>query len=777
MSPQVVGTPSKRVEGREKVTGSARYAEDLRLPGMLHARLVLSPHAHARIRRIPREVALEVPGVAAVLSESDLPAGVSSRMMARDEVRYTGQPVAAVLADSEAAAADGAERLAAAVEYEVLPAVLTPEQALAEGAPLVAPDAEVEADEEEAGHATVAAAEAVASAPSNVASRYHFTRGDVQQGMAQAAVVVERTYRTSRLHQAALEPHATVAAVDPVTGVVTVYSSTQGQFYVRGEVAEALGVPEHQVRVVPMTVGGGFGGKISLLEPLVAALAVAVRRPVRLVLTRREDFLLSNPGPECTIWLRTGATADGALVALQARIVFDAGCQPGAPASIAAILLGGYYRVPHLDIESLEVLTHKAPSGAYRAPGAPQATFAIESQMDVMAQALGLDPVEFRLRNAARPGDPMPNGRPWAPMGLQQVLRALRDHPRWTSRAREPGIGYGVAVGGWPGGVESASACVRANPDGTFQVVTGAVDITGTSTTLRAIAAEVLGVDPDRIRVVTADTDHAPYAGMSAGSKTTYTVGAAVKLAAEDARRQILHIAASELEARPDDLEIADGQVRVRGTPHKAVPLAEIARLSMSFGARYAPVFGTGSLPAPRPSPGFAAHLARVRVDGETGQVQLVDYLVVQDVGFPINPAAVEGQMRGGATQGIGWALLEAMAYDSQGTLLTTTFADYPIPRIQDVPPMEVVMVQVPSDSGPFGAKGVGEPPVVPGGAAIANAIADATGVRVYELPITPERLLRALREARGREAPARASDPDAEHHGQVGRRADERQR
>ncbi|MDR7587830.1 MAG: xanthine dehydrogenase family protein molybdopterin-binding subunit [Armatimonadota bacterium] len=752
MNPRVVGAPTRRIEGREKVTGAARYTEDLRLPGMLHARLVLSPHPHARIRRIPREVALAVPGVEAVVTEADLPAGVGSRMMARDEVRYAGQPVAAVLAESEAAAADGAERLAAAVEYEVLPAVLTPEDAMRDGAPLVAPEAEAEEDDEEAGHATLAAEETAATAPSNVATRYRFTRGNIEEGFRQAAVVIERTYRTSRLHQAHLEPHATAAAVDPASGVVTVYSSTQGSFYVRGEVAEALGVSEQQVRVVPMTVGGGFGGKISLLEPLVAALAVAVRRPVRLVLTRREDFLLSNPGPECTIWLRTGAASDGALVALQARIVFDAGCQPGAPASIAAILLGGYYRAPHLDIESLEVLTHKAPNGAYRAPGAPQATFAIESQMDLMAQALGMDPVEFRLRNASRPGDPMPNGRPWPPMGLDEVLRALRDHPRWTSRPREPGTGYGVAVGGWPGGVESASACVRANPDGTFQVITGAVDLTGTATTFRAIAAEVLGVDPDSVRVVTADTDHAPYAGMSAGSKTTYTVGAAVKMAAEDARRQILSIAASELEARVDDLEIADGQVRVRGTPQKAIALAEIARKSMSFGARYAPIFGTGSIEAPRPSPGFAAHLARVRVDVETGQVRLLDYLVIQDVGFPINPAAVEGQMRGGAAQGIGWGLLEAMIYDRQGTLLTTTFADYPIPRAADVPPTDVVMVQVPSEAGPFGAKGVGEPPVVPGGAAIANAIADATGVRIYELPITPERLLRALREAAGQE-------------------------
>jgi len=729
----------------EKVTGAARYTEDLYLPGMLHARLVLSPHPHARVVALPKHEALMVPGVIAVVTEADLPEGVTSQILAAGETRYTGQPVAAVLAETEAAAVDGADRLAAAVEYEVLPAVLTPDEAMRDGAPLVVE--QVEEDREGGAHATVSAGAVNEKLPRNVANRYLFTRGDVARGFREADTVVEHTYTTSRLHQAYLEPHATVAAPDPVTGTITVYTSTQGQFYVRSETASALGIPQQRVRVVPMTVGGGFGGKILLLEPLAAALAMTLRRPVRVVLTRRDDFLLGTPGPECTIRLKTGARRDGTLTALQARIVFDSGASPGAPASIAAILLGGCYKVPHLEIESLEVLTHKPPNGAYRAPGAPQATFAIESQMNIMAEQLGLDPVEFRLRNASDTGDPMPNGRPWQKLGLKRVLEALREHPKWQQRRKEAGIGYGVAVGGWPGGVESAAACVRANTDGTFHVVVGAVDITGVATSLRLIAAEILGVDPALIRVVTADTDNAPYAGMSGGSKTTYTVGSAVKLAAEDARRQILAIAASEMEARADDLEIADGQVRVKGTPQRGVALRDVLKKSMAFGAKYAPVFGNGAIASPKPSPGFAAHLATVRVDRETGRVQLLDCVVVQDVGFPINPAAVEGQMRGGAAQGIGWGLLEAMVYDEHGTLLNGTFADYPVPKAADIPPTEIVMVQVPSDTGPFGAKGVGEPPVVPGGAAIANAVADATGVRLTSLPITPQRLQAAIRE------------------------------
>lgn len=743
---RVVGKPTKRIDGLEKVTGVAQYTEDIRLPGMLYARLLLCPHPHAKVVRLIKKEALKVPGVVTVVTEADLPERVSSEFMADDEVRYTGQPVAAVLATSEAAAADGLERLAASVEYQVLPAVLTPEEAMRDGAPLVIEKREE--DTERQAHATISAEAVKEEKPSNVTARYHFTRGDVAQGFREADLVVERTYNTSRMHQAYLEPHATVAAIDPVTGGVTVYTSTQGQFEVRDVVAKALGLSQQQVRVVPMTIGGGFGGKFAFFEPLVSALAVTVRRPVRLVLTRHEDFLMSNPGPECAIHLRTGVRRDGTLLALQAQIT--SGAVPDAPVSIVGILLGGYYRVAHLDIEALEVLTHKPPNGAYRAPGAPQATFAIESQMNVMAGQLGLDPIAFRLMNAVNPGDPMPNGRPWAKMGLRQVLETLRDHPKWRTREKADGVGYGVAIGGWPGGLESASACVRANTDGTFQLVLGMVDLTGTATTMQLIAAEVLGVPAEMVRVVIADTDHAPYAGPAGGSKTTYTVGAAVKLAAEDARRQILSIAAAELEARLDDLEIVDGRVQVRGTPQKAIPVAVITEKSMRDRARHPPVFGNGQIPSPKSSPGFAAHLAKVHVDRETGQVRLLDYVVIQDVGFAINPATVEGQMRGGAVQGIGWGLLEAMTYDEHGTLLNGTFADYAIPKSTDVPPMETVMVEVPSDSGPFGAKGVGEPPVIPGAAAIANAIADATGIHVTSLPIAPQRLREALRHRSG---------------------------
>jgi CO/xanthine dehydrogenase Mo-binding subunit len=742
-----IGKPHKRADGREKVTGAMRYTEDLRLPGMLHARLLTSPHPRARIVGVPREAALAVPGVVAVVTADDLARiGAARREMADGRTSYTGQPVAVVVAESEAAAADGVEALRTAARFEPLPAVLTIDEALAPGAPLVRETVQFEEGDAQA-HATVEVQEQHTDAPGNVTNRVTFTRGDVEAGLAQADVVVRRTYTTSRVHQGYLEPHATVAAVDPVTGEVTIYTATQGQFYVRRETAKILGLPETQVRVVPMHVGGGFGGKILLHQPLVAAVAMLLRRPVRLILTRMEDFLTTTPAPATVIHLELGARRDGTLVALRGRVLMDAGAKPGAPLATGGILLGGYYRVPHLHIECLEVLTNKPPVGAYRAPAAPQATFAVESAMDELARLLRVDPVALRLQNASRPGDPMPNGRPWAKMGLREVLEALDAHPLRRHPTR-PGEGVGIAVGGWLGGIESASACVRANTDGTFEVVVGAVDITGTLTTLGLIAAEVLGLSPEKVRVRTADTSQAPYAGMSGGSKITYTVGTAVRAAAEDARRQVLQIAASHLEARLEDLELRDGRVAVRGTPTVSVGLAEIAAMSMRFGAQYAPVFGVGNTVITRQSPGFAGHLVRLRVDRETGEVRITDYVVVQDVGRALNPPAVEGQMIGGVAQGIGWGLLERVVYDGAGGLLTATLADYALPRATDVPRVETVVVEVPSDDGPFGAKGVGEPPVVPAAAAIANAVADATEARITSLPLTQACILRAMQGA-----------------------------
>jgi CO/xanthine dehydrogenase Mo-binding subunit len=748
----VLGKPLKRRDAEPKLRGDARYTDDLHLPGLLHARLVTSPYAHARILRIDCDAARRTPGVVAVFTGHDLlpegpePAERARHLLARDKVIYAGQPVAIVVAESPYVAADAAALVE--VEYDELPAVVDPLAAMTPEAPVIRPK-ELEGEWAEAGmHATVSGGEEldVRRLPANVTNAVRFQRGDVMQGFASADVVIERTYRTPFVHQAYLEPHASVAVPRP-DGGVTIYTTTQGQFYCRNVTATTLGLPHEMVTIVPMEVGGGFGGKTVLLEPLVAALALRLGRPVKLVLTRTEEFLLATPAPAAIFELRAGARRDGTLTALRARVIFDSGAYPGAPVTIALLLLGGTYRWEHLDLLGYEVLTNKPGTGAYRAPGVPQATFALEQLIDELARAIGQDPLELRLRNAARTGDLQPNGVPWPPIGLVDVLERARQHPLWRSRQRRPNEGWGIAVGGWPGGIEPCAANIRLNHDGTFTVTLGAIDITGTHTVLAMIAAEVLEQPVERIRVKLLPTDGAPYAGMSGGSKITYTVGLAVQAAAEDAKRQLLEIAANELEAAPEDLELVDGAIRVRGMPDRQITLSEIAHLSMVFGGKYAPVYGTGRSVVRQQSPGFNAQIAHVAVDPDTGEVEVLDLVAIQDVGRALNPALVEEQVHGGVGQGIGWALHEAMRWSENGQPLNPSFLDYDLPKASQLPPIAVELVEVPSPIGPFGAKGVGEPPVVPTAAAIANAIADAIGVHLSELPITPERVLAALRD------------------------------
>ena len=748
----VLGKPLKRRDAEPKLRGDARYTDDFRIPGLLHARLVTSPYAHARILRIDCDAARRTPGVVAVFTGHDLlpegpePAERARHLLARDKVIYAGQPVAIVVAESPYVAADAAALVE--VEYDELPAFVDPLAAMTPEAPVIRPK-ELEGEWAEAGmHATVSGGEEldVRRLPANVTNAVRFQRGDVMQGFASADVVIERTYRTPFVHQAYLEPHASVAVPRP-DGGVTIYTTTQGQFYCRNVTATTLGLPHEMVTIVPMEVGGGFGGKTVLLEPLVAAVALRLGRPVKLVLTRTEEFLLATPAPAAIFELRAGARRDGTLTALRARVIFDSGAYPGAPVTIALLLLGGTYRWEHLDLLGYEVLTNKPGTGAYRAPGVPQATFALEQLIDELARAIGQDPLELRLRNAARTGDLQPNGVPWPPIGLVDVLERARQHPLWRSRQRRPNEGWGIAIGGWPGGIEPCAANIRLNHDGTFTVTLGAIDITGTHTVLAMIAAEVLEQPVERIRVKLLPTDGAPYAGMSGGSKITYTVGLAVQAAAEDAKRQLLEIAANELEAAPEDLELVDGAIRVRGMPDRQITLREIAHLSMVFGGKYAPVYGTGRSVVRQQSPGFNAQIAHVAVDPDTGEVEVLDLVAIQDVGRALNPALVEEQVHGGVGQGIGWALHEAMRWSENGQPLNPSFLDYDLPKASQLPPIAVELVEVPSPIGPFGAKGVGEPPVVPTAAAIANAIADAIGVHLSELPITPERVLAALRD------------------------------
>lgn len=738
-------------DGLEKVTGQATYAADVRLPGMLYARPVLSPYANARIVSIDANEALSLPGVVAVLTASDLPAAGrpptnrNSAILARERVVFEGQPVAVVVGENEAVAKDGAELVA--IEYDPLPAVVDPLAAMSEDAPLVWPEGLPKERETSAEvHAGAAAKRNEEQTTGNVASKVHFVRGDVAAGFAEADLVIERTYRTGTIHQAYLEPHAATAMVDPFTGVLTIWTSTQGQFMVRDEVAKLLGLGKSQVRIIPMKVGGGFGAKYGILEPLVGAIALHLKRPIQLVLSRNEDFATTTPSPACVVELKTGATSDGRLTALQARVVLDSGAFPSGLIGIFCNLLGGYYRFPNLDIEGFEVLTNKPMAGSYRAPTAPQATFAIESQIDEMARQLHLDPLQFRLQNAVESGDPMPDGALWPSVGMKACLERVASHPLWQERRSSSGRhGIGLAIGGWPGGTSPAAAVCRPDHDGTIHLQVGSVDITGSNTALALLAAETLGVPPEQIRIDSGDTSLAPFAGPSGGSMTVYTLGSAVVQAALEVKKQILVVAADLLEADTADLEIRDGWVSVRGAPTRRITVADVVQKTTDFGSSHPPIIGQGGSAITEQAPGFCAHLAEVAIDAETGEVRVTRNVVIQDVGRAINPLLVEGQMHGGAAQGVGLGLFEQLVFSDEGHLLTGTFLDYALPSATNTPPFEVVLVENPAPNGPYGARGVGEPPIIAGAAAIANAIRDATGARLTEIPITGEQLWRCL--------------------------------
>jgi CO/xanthine dehydrogenase Mo-binding subunit len=761
--PALVGMSLPRQDGPDKVTGRTRYAGDQVLPGLLYARLVTSPYAHARILNIDTSAALSLPGIVAVFTANTLgmaqadPLSRAQSPLAQQEVLWCGHPVAVVVGETEALAEDGAD--AVEVDYDPLPVVIDPEGAIRPDSPLARSHSEISAVAGGGEHNAVPQVGATVEEEKrsqNVSQTPPLKMGDIEVGLREAEVVVECSYRTHPVHQSYMEPQSVTVAPSPSGHHLVIWPSTQGLFNVRSAVAGALKMPERQIRVEPVPIGGGFGGKETLLEPLAAAVASRLHKPVRLVYTRQEDLLAGNPAPQTVTTIKLGAKRDGTLIAIQARMILDSGAYPNPLAGFSGFHFAGVYRCPNLDIRCDVVQTNKPGTGSYRAPSGPQAYFALESTVQELCQQLGMDPLQFRQINALEEGDPnIMRGR-WPRIGLLECLEQIQQHPLWVQReqARREApedlrgwkIGIGVAAGGWPGGTEPAAALCRLEQDGTFTIVVGSVDLSGSDASLALIAAEELSLPASAVNITHDSTDSMPYSGLSAGSKTTYTVGSAVLAAARDARDQVFTIAAEMLEASAVDMELRDGKVMVKGVPEKYVTLQQIAANSMRFGAPSEPVYGRGRSANRVSSPMFAAHLARVAVDPETGEVRVLDYVAAQDVGRAINPAEVEGQIHGGVVQGIGWALFEGMAYDEYGQLLTPTLMDYALPHSQDVPTITPLLVEVPSELGPFGAKGVGEPPVVAVAAAIANAIRDAVGVRMTQIPMTPERIFASLR-------------------------------
>ena len=749
----VIGVPSPRRDSEPKVRGATRYAADASIAGLLHARLVLSHEAHGIIKSIGTEAALAVPGVVAVLTADDLPIKATGKgrlfePLAREEVVYAGQPIALVIADSEALAEDGVELVE--VELEPLEPVLELEAAIQPGAPLARVNARADEGGSDLGdaHASVAAGGIGddEDLSDNVLDTARLANGDVDASLAASHVRVQGRLATPWMYQGYIEPQSAIAWVEP-DGELVVRSSTQAPFATRDSLANLFGLPVERIRVRSAPLGGAFGGKMMIIDPLVGAAALVVRRPVSLAMTRSEDMAASNPAGAEILRLEIGADAEGNLTGIRSRVLVDRGATDDfGVESIASLLASGPYRWQAHELTSLGVATNRVTFGAYRAPAAPPAAFAVESLLDELARRLEMDPLELRLRNVVGEGDPNAAGQAFPIFGARECLERLRDHPMWAQREHvSDGEGIGVAIGWWPGGYEPAAAACRLDSDGNLTVITGAADMSGVETGFATIAAEAFGVDPSNIRVVNADTSSAPYAGTSGGSKVTYTVGRAVERAATEARERLLEIAADELEIAPEDLEIVNGSVQPVGVPAKAIALQELASKILSFGSSYPPVEGHGRVAQPQ-APQSAAHLSHVRVDPDTGAVTVLGHVVAQDVGRALNPALVEGQMRGGTTQGLGWALLEELVHDSHGQLTTGTFVDYAMPTASIVPSIDTEIVEVPVPEGPYGAKGVGEAPVVGVAGAVANAITAATGgARVWQLPMTPERVWRAM--------------------------------
>jgi CO/xanthine dehydrogenase Mo-binding subunit len=754
----IVGSRARRLDVVDKLTGKARYASDLRLPGMLYGKIVRSERPHARIVRIDASAAEELPGVEAVLygavGNRFGEAVKDQTLFAVDKVRHVGEPVAAVAADSEATAELAASLIE--IEYEDLPAVFDPIAALKADAPLVHDD--VTAYPQPDGLLRWG----------NVCAQILLERGDVAAAFARADRVVEGTYAAHSAHQMPMEPKAVVAEVDG-RGAVTLHASTQHAFGVRHQVHEALGLSHADVRVAAETVGGGFGSKVEAsVEYYAALLARATGRPVRVVNTREEDLAFGTPRHPMLIHLRTALAADGAILGREARATMDAGAYSGGSpllAGVAALLIPGPYRIPNLKVEVLAVHTNNIAFGAYRGPTGPQSVFAVESHTDAIARELGMDRLEFRLKNILSDGDTGHTGQPLPKVSLRETLTKAAEAIGWGTDAA-PSVasrkrGKGLACGWWLTTAGSAGCSVQMNEDGTVAVQTGAAEI-GTGSVMAAIpqiVAEELGVRYEDVRVVWGDTATTPMDAGAQGSRTLFNMGRAAQRAAQAAKSELLRRAADILEAAEADLEVRDGRVTIRGVPDHGVTYAELTAGQMwtsepviGKGAYvmestpYDPGTLKGSLFTAFNAPSFHCHAAEVEVDPETGLTRVVDFVVAQDVGFAVNPTAIEGQMQGGAVQGIGYALLEELFFE-EGRLANPNLALYKLPTTLDAPNIRTIIVESASEHGPYGAKGVGEPPVVMSSGAVANAVADAIGVPIRTLPLTPERVVRAVRE------------------------------
>jgi CO/xanthine dehydrogenase Mo-binding subunit len=741
-----VGTRQIRPDGVPKVTGRAMYGADQPMTGALYGKVIRSPHAHARIRSIDASKALKFPGVKAVVTSADFPDHkfeyvgpervaqnfwhITRNIMAREKALYEGHPVAAIAAISKSVAEEAAALLE--IDYEVLPHVIDVDEAMAPDAPLLFEDM------------ITRGVEPTPTKPSNISKRIEFSIGDLDKGFAEADVVIEKEFKTAAVHQAYIEPHACAAQVS-ADGQAEIWTATQGHFGVRAMTARLLGMPVGNVRVTPSEIGGGFGGKIPVyLEPIAAALSKKAGRPVKIVMSRDEVFKATGPTSGASMWVKIGAKKDGTITAADGVFKFQAGAFPGSPVMNGCLCAFAPYSIANARTVGYDVVSNRPKASAYRAPGSPISAFAVESTLDIVAQKIGMDPLKLRHKNAARPGTTMIYGPKMAHGGYVETLEALLNHPAYQ-QPLGPNQGRGVASGYWFNGGGESSATVQVNEDGTVIVSTGSVDIGGSRASMAMMAAETLGVDYNQVRSVVADTMAVGFTNPTGGSRVTFATGMAVVEASKKIVDELRRRAAMIWDVDADGVVWEDGQAKPASSNVGDFPPLSLKEIAAKKALTGGPLTAAASVNAGGQAPGFSTQFCDVEVDPETGKVTILRYVAAQDVGKAIHPSYVEGQIQGGVAQGIGWALNEEYIYDKQGRLDNPGFLDYRVPVAPDIPMIDAVLVEVPNPAHPYGAKGVGEVNIVPPMAAIANAVAHATGRRLTELPLSPPRVRAAL--------------------------------
>ena len=750
-----VGTNPIRHDGAEKVTGRAKYGADTILPGMLYGKILRSPHAHAVIKSVDTSAAAAHPGVHAVVTSADWPETsmklvdlaegsihnlgfLSMNVLARGKALYKGHAIAAVAAVSAHVAEEATKLIK--VEYEVLKPVLTAIEGMKPDAPIL--------------HERLASVASPALRPggllddnadsmrTNIANEFEFNLGDVEQGFKDADVIVEKTTTTQAVHQGYIEPQAGVAQWSE-DGKLTIFSSSQGQFTVRDHTARFLGIAVGQVKAVPMEIGGGFGAKgITYVEPIAALLSKKSGRPVKVQLSRTEVFEGTGPTSGTQISVKLGATKDGKLIAAEAELIYEAGAFPGSPVGAGIQCMMGQYDIPNGHLKAIDVVVNRPKSAAYRAPGAPASAFCMETAMDELSEKLGIDPLEFRLMNIASEGVRRVTG-PMTPLvGYTETLQAVKDHQHYNTKLEGKKRGRGIATGWWANNSGPASAVLVVNSDGTVSLTEGSPDIGGSRAAMAMHVAEVLGLSITDIKPQVGDTDSIGFTSNTGGSSVTFKTGWACYNAAQSVKQQMIERAAKIWEIPDADVEYKEAVLQHISDPELKLNFKQIAARMVPTGG---PIVASAGVNPPGPGPSIGVHLVDVEVDTETGKVEILRYTAAQDAGKAIHPAYVEGQIQGGAVQGIGWALNEAYIYNDDGALLNSSFLDYRMPTSLDLPMIDTIIVEVANPAHPYGVRGVGEVPIVPPMAAISNAIYDAIGIRMNDLPMSPDKILEAL--------------------------------